>query len=196
MKDHARELADEARERQKAAELAVRELARESLQWLSEVRGAKPSTSLDREELKPRNVNKHRQVLAAMFAYASRQDAEAFRLLFYTGLRLGEALTLRWEDVDLSGRLLLVRRGLSAGQESLPKGRRRRFVPLSAPAAAAISRLAGRPELTGPDDYLSRAADRFVVLAGRLASMCAVAVPACGARDAPSLYQPTRPARP
>ncbi len=191
MKDHARELADEARERQKAAELAVRELARESLQWLSEVRGAKPSTSLDREELKPRNVNKHRQALAAVFAYASRQDAEAFRLLFYTGLRLGEALTLRWEDVDLSGRLLLGRRGLSAGQESLPKGRRRRFVPLS-----GTSRLAGRPEFTGPDDYLSRAADRFVVLAGRLASMCAVAVPACGARDAPSLYQPTRPARP
>ena len=30
-----------------------------------------------------------------------RQDAEAFRLLFYTGLRLGEVLTLRWEDVDL-----------------------------------------------------------------------------------------------
>jgi integrase len=245
----------------------VRELAGEWLQWLSEVRGAKPSTitdygfllrepghsfrrgqrtspgrimaafgdrpaaevtsaevsrflrSLDREGLKPRNVNKHRQVLAAMFAYASRedthglasnpvlgtdkrredppaaldyyeveevealargcdqglhrvgtpaldaeervarahedgQDAEAFRLLFYTGLRLGEALTLRWEDVDLSNRLLLVRRGLSAGQESLPKGRRHRFVPLSAPAAATISRLADRPEFTGPNDYL------------------------------------------
>ena len=33
--------------------------------------------SLDREGLKPRNVNKHRQVLAAMFTYACRQDTYA-----------------------------------------------------------------------------------------------------------------------
>jgi integrase len=83
-----------------------------------------------------------------------RRDAEAFRLLFYTGLRLGEVLTLRWEDVDLPDRLLLVRRGLSAGQESLPKGRRHRFVPLSTPAAAALARLANRAEFTGPSDYV------------------------------------------
>jgi len=175
--------------------------------------------SLDREGLKPRNVNKHRQVLAAMFTYAcradtyalaanpvagtdkrredppaaldyyeveevealarccergehrgsrptsdsaetaarqaeDRRDAEAFRLLFYTGVRLGEVLTLRWEDVDLTDRLLLVRRGLSAGHETLPKGRRHRFVPLPAPAAATLARLADRDEFTGPDDYV------------------------------------------
>ncbi len=175
--------------------------------------------SLDREGLKPRNVNKHRQVLAAMFTYAcradtyqlptnavtgtdkrredpaaaldyyeveevealarccergdhradrptpdpaeqaaraaeDRRDAEAFRLLFYTGLRLGEVLTLRWEDVDLTDRLLLVRRGLSAGQETLPKGRRHRFVPLPAPAAATLARLADRTEFTEAEDYV------------------------------------------
>jgi integrase len=76
------------------------------------------------------------------------------RRLFYTGLRLGEVLTLRWEDVDLQDRLLLVRRGLSAGQETLTKGRRHRFVPLSAPAVAALARLAAREEFTGPDDYV------------------------------------------
>ena len=175
--------------------------------------------SLDREGLTPRNVNKHRQVLAAMFAYAcradgfnlgsnpvqatdkrredpppaldyyeveevealarscdrgqqrasraitdpaelaareaeSRQDAEAFRLLFYTGLRLGEVLTLRWEDVNLPDRLLLVRRGLSSGQETLAKGRRHRFVPLSTPAASTLARLADRHDYVGPDDYV------------------------------------------
>lgn len=174
---------------------------------------------LDREGLTARNVNKHRQMLAAIFAYGARadtyqlpvnpvagtdkrredppaaldyyeveevealarsceygqhrtgqpttdpdelaargaedrRDGEAFRLLFYTGLRLGEVLTLRWEDVDLQDRLLLVRRGLSAGQETLPKGRRHRFVPLSTPAAAALARLADRDEFTGPDDYV------------------------------------------
>jgi integrase len=252
--------------------VTVRELAAEWLQWVSEVRGAKPSTvqdyryllrepgiayrrgerssagrimrtfgdrpaeevtvaevsrflrALDREGLKARNVNKHRQVLVAAFTYGCRsdtlelamnpaagtdkrreeqpaaldyyeveevealaraceagqqrtsptminaaersarehedyQDAEAFRLLFYTGLRLGEVLTLRWEDVDLTDRLLLVRRGLSAGEESTPKGRRHRFVPLSMPAAAALARLADRGEFTGPDDYVL--ANRF-----------------------------------
>jgi hypothetical protein len=127
--------------------------------------------ALDKEGLTPRNVNKHREVLAAIFTYGcradtfelprnpvlgtdkrrqappaaldyyeveevealaraceaaqhrepreifdkgelearrqeDRQDAEAFRLLFYTGLRLGEMLVLRWGDVNLDGRLL------------------------------------------------------------------------------------------
>lgn len=175
--------------------------------------------SLDSTDLTPRSINKHRQVLAAMFTYGSRsdthslpfnpvtgtdkrrekppaaldyyevdevealaracetgehrtgeppsdvseaaarrtedhRDAEAFRLLFYTGVRLGELLPLRWEDVDLQDRLLLVRRGLSAGQETLPKGRQHRFVPLSTPAAATLARFADRDEFTGPDDYV------------------------------------------
>lgn len=63
-------------------------------------------------------------------------------------------LTLRWEDVNLPDRLLLVRRGLSAGEETLPKGRRHRFVPLSMPAAAALARLASRDEFVGLDDYV------------------------------------------
>jgi integrase len=83
-----------------------------------------------------------------------KRDADAFRLLFYTGLRLGELLPLRWEDVNLEERLLLVRRGLSAGQETLPKGRQHRFVPLSMPATATLARLADRDEFTGLNDYV------------------------------------------
>jgi len=173
---------------------------------------------LDAEGLKPRNVNKHRQVLQAMFTYAcrsdtfelasnpvdrtdkrrepplaaldyyeveevealgrvceqsaqrrttavsdeeaaarvaeDRQDADAFRVLFYTGIRIGELLTLRWADVDLSARSLLVRRNLSAGVETDPKGRRNRYVPLSDPALAALARLGSRDEFTGDMDYV------------------------------------------
>ena len=83
-----------------------------------------------------------------------RMDADAFRLLFYTGLRLGEVLTLRWGDVDLADRMLLVRRGLSAGQETLPKGRRARFVPLPMPAVSALARLGHREDFVGADDYV------------------------------------------
>ena len=173
---------------------------------------------LDGEGFTPRNVNKYRQVLQALFAYACRedtfalvsnpvehtdkrrepqpaaldyyeveevealarvcergahrptsavseaeqaaraaedhQDAEAFRILFYTGIRIGELLTLRWADVDLDLRLLLVRRNLSAGVETEPKGRRHRYVPLSDPALAALARLGARDEFTGEDDYV------------------------------------------
>ncbi len=180
--------------------------------------------SLDTEGLTARNVNKHREVLSAIFAYGcradslalaanpvdrtdkrrqpppaaldyyevdevealatacergqhriirtvtdeaelaarafeDRQDAEAFRLLFYTGLRLGEMLTLRWADVDLEGRLLFVRRGLSAGEERLPKGGRARFVPLSTPALEALKRLHSRDDFVADEDYVI--ANRF-----------------------------------
>lgn len=175
--------------------------------------------ALDREGLTPRNVNKHREVLASMFAYGCRsdtfalpanpvdgtdkrrqpppaaldyyeveevevlarrceeglhrqvrqildtseiqarrqedhQDADAFRLLFYTGVRVGELLTLRWEDVDLERRILFVRRGLSAGEEGLPKGGRPRFVPMSTPAMDAFQRLAGRADFVSSTDYV------------------------------------------
>jgi hypothetical protein len=53
------------------------------------------------------------------------------------------------EDVDLSDRLLLVRRGLSAGQETLPKGRRHRFVPSPRPQPRLR-----QGEFTGPEDYV------------------------------------------
>ncbi|MGI8904100.1 MAG: tyrosine-type recombinase/integrase [Solirubrobacteraceae bacterium] len=268
MAEHAAELGEGERAKREAAErkVTVRELGREWLEWLEEVRGAKPSTirdyaallrdpgiaykrgdratagrimaafgdrpveqvttaevskflrGLDREKLTPRNVNKHRQVLAAMFSYACRsdtyglaanpvtgtdkrreappvaldyyeveevealarvcergehrptravgddeidaraaedhQDAEAFRILFYTGIRVGELLTLRWADVDLEARTLLVRRNLSAGVETEPKGRRHRFVPLPDPAIAALARLGARDEFIADDDYV------------------------------------------
>jgi integrase len=173
---------------------------------------------LDDEGLSPRNVNKHRQVLQAMFAFAcrgdtleldrnpvertdkrreslpaaldyyeveevealarvceasghrrswdvgeaertaraaeDRQNADAFRLLFYTGIRVGELVTLRWSDVDLAGCSLLVRRNLSAGIETVPKGRRSRNVPLSEPARGALARLGSRTEFVGDDDYV------------------------------------------
>ena len=268
MAEHAIELGEGERAKREAEErrVTVRELGQEWLEWLEEVRGAKPSTvrdyaallrdpgiaykrggrstagrimaafgdrpveqvttaevsrflrGLDREKLTPRNVNKHRQVLAAMFSYAcrsdtyglaanpvsgtdkrreappaaldyyeveevealarvcergehrptaavggdeieartaeDRQDADAFRLLFYTGIRVGELLTLRWADVGLDARTLLVRRNLSAGVETEPKGRRHRLVPLPDPALATLARLSARDEFIGDDDYV------------------------------------------
>jgi integrase len=90
--------------------------------------------------------------LAVLCFDRQARRADQNRERFYTGLRLGEVLALRWEDVNLPDRPLLARRGLPAGEETLPKGRRHRFVPLSTPAAAAIARLGSRDEFIGPDD--------------------------------------------
>ena len=184
---------------------------------------------LDRSGMPPRNVNKHRALLHAIFAYATRedthglpanpvsgtdtryeppappldhyevdevealariceqgghrgarnyrgrsieesdaelaaraaedqQDAAFFRVLFFSGLRLGEALALRWRHVlflpDLTGAVIDVRRAVSAGVEKEPKGRRPRQVPLPRPAAEALARLGQRPEFTAADDYV------------------------------------------
>jgi len=256
------------------ATATFREVASAWLEWLKNVRGAKPSTlrdygyllaepglphargpgvyagrvitafgdraaadistrdasqflsSLDGVGLSARNVNKHRQMLAAIFAYAMRddtfqlqanpvtrtdkrkeppaaaldfyepqevealaaaaadgrhrtapisrrgnavsladeeiaaravedaQDAEMFRLLAYTGLRLGEALALRWADVDLSGRRLTVQRAVSANTEGPTKSWQVRYVPLADAAHGALARLHARGDFTQRGDYV------------------------------------------
>jgi len=175
---------------------------------------------LDRSGISPRSVNKHRQVLAAMFAYAcredtyalpanpvkgtskrrempaavldfyepeetealaraaacgahrgtpvygidddelewraweDRQDGELYRVAAYTGMRLGELLALRWEDVDLDGRRLIVHRAVSANVEGPTKSWQARALPLADPAAAALARLADRGDYTARNDYV------------------------------------------
>ena len=47
---------------------------------------------------------------------------KAFYLtLVFTGIRTGEALGLKWEDVDFAGHELHVRRAIYRGQETTPK---------------------------------------------------------------------------
>jgi integrase len=55
-----------------------------------------------------------------------------------TGLRVGELLALRWEDLDLVAGRLVVRRTLWRDQEGTPKGGRTREVPLSDEAMATL----------------------------------------------------------
>jgi integrase len=176
--------------------------------------------SLDGAGMSARSVNKHRQVLSAIFNYARRedthaiplnpvegttkrreappavidfyepeevealadaaaaglhrgpqpanlepeeiawraredaQDAELFRLAAYTGLRLGELLALRWEDVNLDVRRMVVHRAVSAGVEGPTKGWQARFLPIADPAADALTRLQARGDYTGREDYV------------------------------------------
>ena len=100
--------------------------------------------------------------------WEDRQDAELYRVAAYTGLRLGELLALRWEDVDLERRLLIAHRAVSAGVEGPTKSRQARALPLADVAAAALARLADRRDYTRRDDYvfcsrLGRRLDRSAV---------------------------------
>lgn len=175
---------------------------------------------LDGADMSPRTVNKHRQLLSAIFNYARRadthglpsnpvegttkrrepppavldfyepeeiellaqtaadghhrgpqpkgigadeiewraredaQDAELFHLAAYTGLRLGELLALRWEDIDLDTRRMVVHRAVSAGVEGPTKSWQARFIPLADPAAEALERLQARDDYTSREDYI------------------------------------------
>ena len=73
-------------------------------------------------------------------------------MLAYTGLRLGEAVALRWADVDFAVRRLIVQRALSGQTETTTKAHRVRHAGLATPAAAALARLGARPDFTGRDD--------------------------------------------
>lgn len=64
-----------------------------------------------------------------------------------TGLRPGEWRALRWVDVDLVGRKIVVRQNRVNGQEGTPKNGRKRTVDLSEQAVAALRR---HKHLRGP----------------------------------------------
>jgi integrase len=46
-----------------------------------------------------------------------------FRLFAWSGLRIGEAIELRWQDIDLGERIVNVRRRYHAGNVGPPKSR-------------------------------------------------------------------------
>lgn len=94
----------------------------------------------------------------AVRALEDLQDAAAFSLMFYSGLRLGELLALRWRHVqflpDLSGVIVTVEKAISAGVEKAPKSGRTRDVPVARPAGEALARLGQRGEFISGEDYV------------------------------------------
>ena len=75
-----------------------------------------------------------------------------------TGLRVGELLALKWQDVDLVTGQLVVRRTLWKGQEGPPKSGRTRPVPLSDEALATLK---AHRHLKGPYVFCDEAGGRL-----------------------------------
>ncbi|MHC4225779.1 MAG: tyrosine-type recombinase/integrase, partial [Planctomycetota bacterium] len=65
----------------------------------------------------------------------------ALAFLLSTGCRKGEALALKWQDIDFSGRRIMIRRALVRGRLGTPKSGRARSVVLSPILAAVLGDL-------------------------------------------------------
>lgn len=78
-----------------------------------------------------------------------------------TGLRVGELLALKWEDVDLVVGRLVVRRTLWRGFEGSPKGGRSREVSLSDNAIAVLKGHRAATLLKSPYVFCSANGDRL-----------------------------------
>jgi integrase len=95
--------------------------------------GEAPATSLDDDEDEEQAKALGEEELAAFLATLSADPLEkgwpAWRLFFeflaHTGLRIGEAIALKWGDVDLGERQVRVRRRLYRGRLDRPKPVRR-----------------------------------------------------------------------
>lgn len=101
---------------------------------------ANPATRQGRSRAFVRAINPAEQIKALdagqlgkfLIASATEPDyALLFRLLALTGLRLGEALGLQWDDLDLAGRSALIRRGVSRNVVHPTKTGRSRNVDLA-----------------------------------------------------------------
>jgi integrase len=61
-----------------------------------------------------------------------------------TGMRIGEALALRWEDVDFHGGFIRIRHGISRGRLETPKSGKSRRVVMSRQLSEALAQLRAR----------------------------------------------------
>lgn len=88
--------------------------------------------------VKPLSGEQTRQVLRTCEA----EFAEWYPLMltaFRTGMRLGELLGLGWDDLDIEGRQIEIRRGYSHMRFSTPKSRKSRLVDMSDQLAKVLA---------------------------------------------------------
>ena len=88
--------------------------------------------------MQPLDCDQTRRLLRAASEAEERLEA-LYVLAVHTGMRPGELLALKWQDVDLEGESLQVSRALSGGEFTAPKASRsRRRIDLTAGSVAAL----------------------------------------------------------
>jgi integrase len=94
------------------------------------------------------------EVWALVRAAASEQDGAVYLTAAFTGLRMGELLSLRWRDVDFAGSTVRVRASYYAGQLTTPKSGKVRAVPLAPDVVSVRAQLGDRLNWIGEDDLV------------------------------------------
>ncbi len=108
--------------------------------------------------------------LAALLAALPDEWRLFFRFLAQTGLRIGEAIELRWRDVDLGARTVQVRRRVYRGKVGPPKSKYgRRRLRLTPELGRALWLLRGETK-AGDDELVFTVADGARVDASNLMS--------------------------
>lgn len=116
-----------------------------------------PVADVERPRLPRRagiEVFSREEVMALIRAAESEQDSAMYLTAAFTGLRLGELLGLRWEDVDFAADLIRVRHNYSGSREGTPKSGRGRAVPMMREVAEALAKLGGRERFTGDQELV------------------------------------------
>jgi integrase len=114
-----------------------------------EVIQANHAINLGKNFLKDKGTGKHIDPLTPEELAWLLQVTEAlypahyplFLTLARTGMRIGEALALKWGDIDFHGRFIKVARGFSRGQEETPKSGKSRRVDMSRQLTATLKDL-------------------------------------------------------
>jgi integrase len=110
-----------------------------------------PVATVERPRLARRagiDVFSRDEVMALVDAASDEQDGILFLTAAFTGLRIGELLGLRWEDVDFDLATVRVRHNWSGGREGTPKNGQGRAVPMMSEVAEALPRLRERHRFT------------------------------------------------
>jgi integrase len=83
-----------------------------------------------KETINPLSANELNLLLKSVHKHY-KKDYVLFLLLARTGMRIGEALALRWQDIDFMMRFIEVRQSLVRGKISTPKNGKSRCVDMS-----------------------------------------------------------------
>jgi integrase len=85
-------------------------------------------------------------------AAASEQDALAFKIAAFAGLRRGELVSLRWRHLDFARSSIYVEEAVSAGVDSAPKSGKGRTVPMAQALADPLKE--AKPADASEDDLV------------------------------------------
>lgn len=94
------------------------------------------------------------EVAAVLDGLPEHQDRAMITVMAMGGLRPGEALALRWQDVDLAGATLRIVESRTMGVTGTPKSGSGRSLPMAAETAQAVAKVGLRDALTGRTDLV------------------------------------------